>query len=289
MEDSLLIMDIQDEETDPFQGMDCNLFDDQNVGTSGRRSRAVRRDWGIPTFEDQIDRGICTFDLANLQDPSSYVTIALEHRKHSTGSDLWDSALVLTHNLESLVGAMTDMHVVELGSGTGAVGLYCSRCLNAKHVILTDLPENLELLQRNRSVNGISNAFVSIAPLDWTSDCLPDGLSSGADLVLGSDLCKSFRTILAREFPPQAHEFLNHLVLPFAPFLLEALAKTIAQILSLKKSSKAIIAYEERFDCSDFEVHAKANGLAINIVNNDRLHPVYQDPGRIHVLEIVSW
>lgn len=180
-------MDSEEEENDPFQSLDCNLFEERKAAA---RPRAVRRNWGIPTFEDQIDRGILSFTLSKLQDPSKFITIALEHRKHSTGSDLWDSALVLAHNLEALVPSLEGKTILELGSGTGAVGLYCSRCLGAKHVVLTDLPENLELLERNRIANGISETLVSIAPLDWMSEDFPDAALSGIDLIVGSDLCK---------------------------------------------------------------------------------------------------
>ena len=192
-------MESDEEENDPFQSMDCNLFEERKTTS---RPRAVHRDWGIPTFNDQIDRGILSFTLTKLQDPSKSITIVLEHRKHSTGSDLWDSALVLAHNLEGLVHSMEGKTVLELGSGTGAVGLYCSRCLGAKHVVLTDLPENLELLQRNRDANGIPETLVSIAPLDWMSEDLPDAVLSGVDLIVGSDLCKFLGEITISNHDP---------------------------------------------------------------------------------------
>jgi|JI6StandDraft_1071083.scaffolds.fasta_scaffold08797_10 predicted nicotinamide N-methyase len=65
---------------------------------------------------------------------------------------VWDGALVLLaylnkHRLmsqEMLQGKV----VLELGSGTGIVGLACN-LFQAKTVILTDFPENLQLLRDN--------------------------------------------------------------------------------------------------------------------------------------------
>jgi SAM-dependent methyltransferase len=182
-------MDISWKE-DPFAYLEDNLFDDRK---SEGTPRVVRRNWGIPTFEDQIDRGIRTFLLSNLHHPFQSITLYLEHRKNSTGSDLWDSALVLAHNLQYLVGSLKGKTVLELGSGTGAVGLYCSKCLEADHVTLTDLPDNLALLVQNRDVNSISEECVSIVALDWESEHMPNEFELGFDLIIGSDLCKCYR------------------------------------------------------------------------------------------------
>ena len=50
--------------------------------------------------------------------------------------------------------------------------------------------------------------------------------------------------------------------------------------------TKAILVYEERFDCSDFYTAAHHQGLEVTQIDNALLHPKYQDPDRIHVLQI---
>lgn len=79
-------------------------------------------------------------------------------------------------------------------------------------------------------------------------------------------------------------------VLPFARELLLPLAKTLAAILSIRPAhlppSAALLVYEERFDCSDFFQHAAALNLVVTPIDDRLLHPVYQDPGQIHVLRI---
>ena len=114
------------------------------------------------------------------------------------------------------------------------------------------------------------------------------------------------------------------IVLPFATFLLEPLARTICQLLQMnsntnatepehettepighesakssthaslrsnqmqRQQSMAILCYEERFDCSLFFEAAAKLKLQVERISNDLLHPKYQDPGRIHVLKITT-
>jgi hypothetical protein len=79
-------------------------------------------------------------------------------------------------------------------------------------------------------------------------------------------------------------------VLPFARKLLLPLATTLAALLSIRPvhlpPSVALFVYEERFDCSDFFQHAASLNLVVTHIDDRLLHPVYQDPGRIHVLRI---
>jgi len=77
--------------------------------------------------------------------------------------------------------------VIELGAGTGAVGL-ASALLGASSAILTDLPHLVHLLEDNVSRNslGISGCNVSVAPLPW--GCDPKKLNPPFDLILASDV-----------------------------------------------------------------------------------------------------
>lgn len=54
--------------------------------------------------------------------------------------------------------------VIELGSGTGFVGLSLAQ-LGASRVLLTDLPQRLPLLRRNRDANG--GSLAELAALAW--------------------------------------------------------------------------------------------------------------------------
>ena len=95
---------------------------------------------------------------------------------------VWDASLLLAKYLERLAASkeadskkslFSEAKAVELGSGTGFLGLWLA-AMGAR-VLLTDLPSNLELMKRNLKLNSsssstdglISEDLVSIAAFDW--------------------------------------------------------------------------------------------------------------------------
>lgn len=297
MADSQVLGDKSDDEQNPFLtlGAEDDLFSN-DLTSSTLKPRLPRPNWGIPSFEDQCN-GINTFTLFRFNEQDNYIKgaqrdsiiVELEHRRNSTGSDLWEAALVLAHALDRPMPedgsddrtVTTSLFrearsVIELGSGTGALGLYAAHVLGARAVALTDLMPNLDLLRSNSDRNAstrIGAAAVEVFALDWIDTTIPLQLvkwkdseaPAGVDLILGSDL-----------------------FLPFAPHLLDSLARTIRDLMHQlgHADTQAVLAYEERFDCSLFYKHAKGYGLIVEQIDNTWLHPVYQDPGRIYVLRI---
>ena len=86
------------------------------------------------------------------------------------------------------------MKVLELGSGTGVVGIsvpYISP--NVKESVCTDIGEHLPLIQQNIDLNPTVADRVRVANLDWTS---PEDLGQW-DVILGSDI-----SYLNELFPP---------------------------------------------------------------------------------------
>jgi predicted nicotinamide N-methyase len=64
---------------------------------------------------------------------------ASENLAASTGQKVWESASLAIEVLEEKQSFVAGKNVLELGSGTGLVGLACG-CLEAKSVVLSDLP-----------------------------------------------------------------------------------------------------------------------------------------------------
>ena len=85
--------------------------------------------------------------------PDRYLNI---YQKYvgDVGCVVWDAALVLLHYLftESGNKFIHKKHVLELGAGTGAVGL-ASIIAGSASVIITDLPKHLQLMELNIKEN----------------------------------------------------------------------------------------------------------------------------------------
>jgi predicted nicotinamide N-methyase len=81
------------------------------------------------------------------------------------------------------------LHVIELGSGCGVVGIALAELLPKCSVLLTDLPEVEEIVSKNIAAAQPAHASVlQYRPLEWEEE-LPDDLfeSPSVDLVLVSD------------------------------------------------------------------------------------------------------
>jgi len=85
-----------------------------------------------------------------------------------TGVVVWDAAIVLAKYLQTVQGQLQGRSVIELGSGTGVVGLSAA-ALGASPVLLTDLPALIELIQHNISQNSpvLTDGHCTTTPLVW--------------------------------------------------------------------------------------------------------------------------
>ncbi|KAJ2485909.1 Protein-lysine N-methyltransferase efm6 [Coemansia sp. RSA 2050] len=103
------------------------------------------------------------------------------------GSTVWDAGLVLAKYLDRQTSLgnldLSGKTVLELGSGTGIVGIALGRLHPQCQVILTDKKELVPLLSRNIELNSaMSNTRAQC--LDWTS---PTALDAVPDLIVVSD------------------------------------------------------------------------------------------------------
>ncbi|KAM3877886.1 EEF1A lysine methyltransferase 3-like [Diretmus argenteus] len=101
---------------------------------------------------------------------------------------VWDSALHLCSYFEAESLDLRGKRVIELGAGTGVVGILAARL--GADVTLTDLPLAVPQLQTNVSANMPSSGWPSVPPtvrpLSWGQDQL--SFPSDWDLVLGADI-----------------------------------------------------------------------------------------------------
>ena len=114
-------------------------------------------------------------------------------RGYGTGGRIWSSSKVLREFLKENGDVFVlDKNVVELGCGTGVVGIYAAKRGQARSVLLTDGGSDalLKLAEENASKNGVEN--ISVHKLEWgvgkVSPTLRDCMKTNPpDLIVGSD------------------------------------------------------------------------------------------------------
>lgn len=106
-----------------------------------------------------------------------------------TGLTIWDGSVVLAKYLEQCADVLVkDKRVIELGCGTGLVGI-AAGILGAKRVVLTDLQythSNINKNIRANTGNFPKGTKMSVKELDWLN--LPERMEESYDLILASDV-----------------------------------------------------------------------------------------------------
>ncbi len=107
-----------------------------------------------------------------------------------TGLTVWDGAIVLAKWLEAMPAELIAVPTLELGCGTGLVGL-AAAALGSPSVFLSDLPYALHNTRKTVDANPHLNASaISVVPIDWFDPQeLPEvGLVLAADVVWVEEL-----------------------------------------------------------------------------------------------------
>ena len=131
-----------------------------------------------------VDRELRPFLL-----PVAGATLRFEQRIISKPEDLgnavWEGAVQLTRLIAARPALVAGKRVLELGAGCGACGMAAS-CLGAADVVITDMHNIVPLLETNVAANRTAlPGAVSVAPLDWTDDPLPE--LGAFDVILAAD------------------------------------------------------------------------------------------------------
>ncbi|KAI5083978.1 hypothetical protein GOP47_0000147 [Adiantum capillus-veneris] len=100
-------------------------------------------------------------------------------------STVWDSAIVLSKYLERWPLLVNGKRCIELGAGCGLPGITAAY-LGAAHVLLTDLSENLPLLNQNVLKHNLVNK-VSVAKLEWGQQADLHNIQT-YDVILAADI-----------------------------------------------------------------------------------------------------
>jgi len=114
------------------------------------------------------------------------------------GTVVWDGALALCEFFESLVEKDRDVFrrktVIELGAGTGLVGLYLA--LHGARVLVTDLPVLLPLLLDNVALN--ASAIEEVAASSYSSNPSSSVLTASSSTLFASSSSLSILSLFSR-------------------------------------------------------------------------------------------
>ncbi|CAD7967061.1 unnamed protein product [Amoebophrya sp. A120] len=149
--------------------------------TPGVDANADDEDGSYLIKEIDIDDDICcTTEREGSCGATSKRTIKI-HQVFSnsrTNAVVWDAGLVLAHFLMRSRSLVEGKNVLELGAGTGIVGLVAG-FVGARKVCLTDLPDAIALLRRNVERNHLHHSGRSSFSVPSSSYSCADGLGSG--------------------------------------------------------------------------------------------------------------
>ncbi|KAG0363948.1 putative methyltransferase-domain-containing protein [Gamsiella multidivaricata] len=199
------------------------------------------------------------------------------------GSTIWDAAIVLAKyferlDLTSFTSTTTPaesriINVLELGSGTGIVGLAVARMLSAKglkaKVVLTDKDNVVPLLQRNVAKNASPGIHIDTQVLDWeaisginadaTNTPAADG-SSASQATGATEVSSSTERMTSVRTHTDLADINWDLVILsdciWVPKLYGPLISTINTIIQPGSSTKLVVAFEKRNFSEEMEFFA---------------------------------
>lgn len=114
------------------------------------------------------------------------LTIYQDWEEGGVAAVVWDAAVVLSRYLESKGNSIKDKKVIELGAGTGLVGMVAA--ILGGDVIVTDREVALNYTKINleNNLKSLSHTSLKVTKLDWGQDT--STLSTPYDMILGADI-----------------------------------------------------------------------------------------------------
>ncbi|KAG0030434.1 Methyltransferase-like protein 21D [Podila clonocystis] len=183
------------------------------------------------------------------------------------GSTIWDAAIVLSKYLEKsklyAANKGKSIKVLELGSGTGIVGLAMARLMSAKgiqgKVVLTDKESVIPLLQKNAEKNVSKGVEVVAQVLDWeviSGIKAIDAKESTEEIAEAKDIGSAIATEESTPFVNLDWDLVILSDCIWVSGLYASLVGTIETLVTLP-ATQLLIAFEKRNFSEEMEFFAK--------------------------------
>ncbi|KAM0811700.1 putative Methyltransferase-domain-containing protein [Seiridium cardinale] len=195
-----------------------------------------------------------------------------------TGHRTWEGALHLASYLLGNPSLVSNKRVLELGAGTGFLGILCRKHLDARQVTATDGDEKVvDEMRENLELNGLKeDDAIAARKLWWGKELLGDWQGcehgSGFDTVIGADI------IYQKEAT-------------------QALVEALRALLDLQPRARMLLSNALRFpDVFEiFRQECTRNSLSIHIVDYQVTPPpkqrslFYSTAMSLQIVEIRDW
>ncbi|KAI8379469.1 putative methyltransferase-domain-containing protein [Radiomyces spectabilis] len=172
----------------------------------------------LETRKAEVEKGISDFTL----DTVPWTIRLAQDMSGGCGGKIWEAANMMISYLVDYPQDFKNKRILELGSGTGLVGLAVAKSYpDVKSLILTDQEPLMNLLRENIALNDVAH-ITTASVLNW-GEPLPDSIAPGSvDVILASDC-----VYLEVAFEPLIHT------------LLELSSKDTLILMSYRKRRKA--------------------------------------------------
>lgn len=140
----------------------------------------------------------------------------LEDSGDSIARHLWDGSQALAQHIDETISLQTAssplplleyvlvsatyrrLHAIELGCGCGSVGISLAQSIPDCDILLTDLPEAKELVEKNiERMNPAINSRVRFDALDWEAPLSESARNRSNDLIIVSECTYNADTLQA--------------------------------------------------------------------------------------------
>ncbi|KAF2134340.1 S-adenosyl-L-methionine-dependent methyltransferase [Dothidotthia symphoricarpi CBS 119687] len=170
-------------------GTDAKSTHDEYSALSGEHTRGIVSAWSAPF---SLSTPAMKLAERRFTLPSNQKLHIWEETGESIARHIWDAGITLSCHIYDIASLLPPprtppLHILELGTGCGTVGISLAQLLPNAHILLTDLPEATDIVSRNiRAAKPANGSSLTFATLDWDAD-LPRYLPPSIDLVLAAD------------------------------------------------------------------------------------------------------